>query len=272
MRFLDDKLLACCDFNARTIYLVKYDQASDWKILDRRPTVTHTMQPAQTDLMDALGNIIVVTNFNEGSLSFYRIENEKIEFLKEVNPNSWVNAHGVRFIPGYPDLVWVSYCGFQNKCAQIIDWRNECVVQQIDLEEQGQDAAFLGPYILQFARTDHAYKAVSVDGVKLPRPKMYTTVYLYKTPEDIKRGKPVLLDEWHGDGHIDAAKEYKGKVYVTNQYADTVDVFEVNRNKIFCIERLRGFEMPHGVDIRKDGLMAVTNYQDQSMRLCRIIE
>lgn len=272
VRFLDEHHLVCCDFNARTIYLVHFDTNDGWKILHQHPTLIHTGQAVQTDLMDSLGNICVVTNFNQGSLSFYSIEDGKIKFLKEVNPNSCVNAHGVRFIPGHPDLVWVSYCGIQNKCAQIIDWRSERVVQSIDLEEQAQDAAFLGPYVLQFARTDHAFKAVTSNQSAPPRPKMYTTVYLLKSPGDISQGKPVLLDEWHGDGHIDAAKEYNGRVYATNQYADTVDVFEVHKDKIYCVERLKGFEMPHGLDIRGNGLLAVTNYYDQSLRLCRITD
>ena len=271
IRFLDQHHLVCCDFNARTIYLVRFDMKNGWKIIHQHPTIIHTGQAAQTDLMDTFGNICVVTNFNQGALSFYAIEDGKIKFLKEVNPNSCVNAHGVRFPPGNSDLVWVSYCGVQNKCAQIIDWRKEQVVQSIDLEEQAQDAAFMGPYILQFARTNHAFKMVASDQTP-PRPKMYTTVYLFKTLDGFPKSKPVLLDEWHGDGHIDAAKEYRGRVYATNQYTDTVDVFEINKDKIFCIERLKGFEMPHGLDISQNGVMAVTNYYDQTLRLTRILD
>jgi len=185
--------------------------------------------------MDLQGDIFVVTNFFQGSLSFYEIRSSRIQFIKELNLNSFICAHGVRFIPGHPDLVWVSYCGSDNKCIQIINLRTESIIHHIPFDEQAQDVASIGVgagrlRAPQVARTPHISEGIVPK--ERPLKKMYATAYLFDVPAEIATSPPVLLDKWHGKGHLDAAKKLGNKIFGANQYTDCVDIFDINGARI----------------------------------------
>jgi DNA-binding beta-propeller fold protein YncE len=62
--------------------------------------------------------------------------------------------------------------------------------------------------------------------------------------------------------------EHGDLVYSANQYTDAVDVFGITPDeRIEQRPSIKGFSMPHGLDIRPDGLMAVTNYGDNTVRV-----
>ena len=240
--------------------------------MDHTNTVIRGGVPVQTDLMDINKNIFAVTNFFQGSISIYKIDAFRINFVKEIKLNSFIYVHGVRFIPGYDNLIWVSYCGANNKCVQIIDYLKEKVVHTIPMKEQAQDCAFLQQggrsYAMQFARTPHISEGRLPAGA--PLKEMYATVYLLELPENINSAAPRMVSEARFDGHLDAAKEYNGAVYSANQYMDCIDVFTLNGTDILKTGNIPGFNFPHGVDIRSDGVIAVTNYGDNSLRIGRL--
>ncbi|MEN9316989.1 MAG: hypothetical protein RIS35_3382 [Pseudomonadota bacterium] len=271
VRWIDRARLLCCDFNEKTAYLVGR-KGSSFQMIHVLPTTLANGQPAQTDLMDYRNGRMAVTNFFQGSVSLYRVANDRISFWKELNLSGFKGVHGVRFLPGHDDLIWVSYCGKANKCLQIIDIEQERVLWTVPTEEQAQDVAFLGPYAMMFARTPHITEGV----LENPRPEalktIYATVYLFRMPSDIRCSPPVLVDTWRGEGHLDAAKEFGGLVFGANQYLDRVDVFGVDDGKVRLKGSLSGFQMPHGLDINDAGELAVTNYGDQSLRIARLRE
>lgn len=269
VRWINRDRVVCCDFNERTAYLLARDK-NGFKMIHVTPTVVASGQAVQTDLMDYRNGRIAVTNFFQGSVSLYVFENDRIAFWKELNLNNFKGAHGVRFLPGYDDLIWVSYCGKGNKCLQIVDIEKERVIWSIGTDEQAQDVAFLGSYAMLFARTPHI-----TDGVlKTTKPEelktIYATIYLYSMPEDIRLSPPQLVDTWRGKGHLDAAKEFGGLVFGANQYLDRVDVFGIESGKVKLKAMMSGFHMPHGLDINEDGELAVTNYGDQTLRIAHL--
>ena len=259
----------CADFNEKRAYLVELDN-DDVRIIHSLPTTIADGTPVETDLMDVKGTSVVVTNFYQGSLSFYEVKDDEIQFRREILANRYKGAHGVRFIPGQSDLLWVSYCGRKNKCLEIVDCPTGEVVHHVDLKEQAQDAAFLGGYAVQFARTDHILRGAPKRRFWQPLKKMYATAYLFRLPDDLRSDPPQLADEWRGTGHIDACKEFDGKVYAANQYNSEIDVFSIRGGRLEHCSSIPDFGMPHGLDIRKDGLMAVTNYADQSLRFINL--
>ncbi len=91
---------------------------------------------------------------------------------------------------------------------------------------------------------------------------MYATLYVDRLPDNLKKKPPRLMVAEHFPGHLDAVKEFQGRVYGANQHDDCVDEFAYRpeTNNIKLLRRIKGFDMPHGLDIRHDGLMAVTNY------------
>jgi DNA-binding beta-propeller fold protein YncE len=269
VRFLSNNVLVACDFNECRCYLVELGQGNSISLLDHHPTLIGNGHAVATDLLDIRDNQFVVTNFVQGSVSFYRVDGKKIVFLRELNLNQFKGAHGVRYVPKYSQLIWVSYCGKNNKCVQIIDYAADRVLWTIDTAEQAQDVAFTtdGKHALVVARTPHITEGKLAPDSQVPLKDMYATAYLYRMPENLRTAPPVLVDEWHGSGHIDATKEFGDYIFAANQYEDVVDVFTIRDEKIQLVQKIEGFYMPHGLDIRSDGLLATTNYGDQSLRL-----
>jgi hypothetical protein len=269
VRFVSQDKVVCCDFNEKMMYLAKL-KGDGVEILDSCPTVIQDGTPVETDLLDVRDNLLVVTNFYQGSLSFYRLQNDRITFSHELNTNDFVGIHGVRFVPGVENVLWISYCGAKNKCFELVDYKTGTLIRRVWVDEQMQDVAFLGGYALACARTNHITRSLKKSSLwaRLRHGKrMYSTVYLYRMPQDIYVDEPVLIDTWHCKGHLDAFIEFRGRAHAANQYCDRIDVFSVKRDRICLEETIGGFGMPHGIDIRSDGLMAVTNYSDQTLRL-----
>ena len=265
LRFIGAERFVCCDFNEKRMYLAEF-AGSGVRILDETRTVIADGSPVQTDLLDFNGeDMLVVSNFYQGTQSYFRIEGDSLAFVEEQKLNDFKYCHGVRFVPGYPDLVWVSYCGHMNKCVAIVDWRRKRVLHTLAFAEQVQDAAFVGRYALVPARTNH----ITLDGNYAGA--MYATMYLLRMPENLKTAPPQIVDVWRGAGHLDAIKEFGDVAYAANQYSDAIDVFGVGATGRVELKRsLRGFPMPHGLDVRADGLLGVTNYVDNSLRIVQL--
>ena len=276
VRFITDNTLICCDFNEKKAYFAEL-LGNKLIIHDTVDTIVESGQSVETDLMDLSGDTFVVTNFYQGSLSIYKIFDKKISFIKEINNNDFVGAHGVRFIPGYRDLLWVTYCGKHNKCYQIVNLENGQIIHSVPLNEQAQDVAFIDGYAVCFARTHHIIKGVlkrrrskKKPWKKTPLKEMYATAYLYRMPENLYKTPPTFISEWRGTGHIDATKEFNNLIYGANQYNECVDVFTIEANTIILEKSLKGFGMPHGLDINSKGLLAATNYKDQTLRTLQL--
>ena len=268
VRFLTNTQFVCADFNQRRIYFAELKE-DGVDILSEIPTTTKDGTPVKTDLLDVNSEgLIVVSNFMEGTQSFYRIENNTLVFVDELDMNfKNYGNHGVRFMPGREDLLWCTYNGLNNKFVYINDYKNKNIVHKIEFDEQPQDVAFIGNYAIVPARTNHV---CSVRGGNYLG-DMYSTIYLLRLPENILEQSPVIVDKIHGEGHLDAMLEFNGKAYSANQYTDNVEIFGVSADE--KIERhgyISGFNMPHGLDIRDDGLIAVTNYLDNTMRFLQL--
>lgn len=261
LRFIGGNRFVCCDFNEKRIYLAEFS-GSQMKILASAPTVIEDGTPVETDLLDVNDEgLFVVSNFYQGSQSFFELRDDRLVFVEELKLTNFIRCHGVRFVPGYSDLLWVSYCDNGNRCLVMIDYRKKRVLYRMPMPEQMQDTAFLGEYALSPARTDHIRVKTPYEG------RMYATVYLFRLPQDLRREPPQVIDVWHGDGHLDAMKEFDGQAYSANQYTDAVDVFRISAaERVEQRPSIEGFAMPHGLDVRSDGLLGVTNYTDNSVR------
>ena len=69
--FFEHVKVICADFNEKAAYLASV-RDGDLDILDQVPTQIADGTPVQTDLMDRQGDRFVVSNFYQGSVSFYR--------------------------------------------------------------------------------------------------------------------------------------------------------------------------------------------------------
>lgn len=267
--FVDQDRVLCADFNDKRVYLASIRDGA-LEILDTHPTVNADSDHVQTDLMDYHDGRFVVSNFYQGSVSIYRLEGDKICFDGELNHNDYIGLHGVRFIPGHPGLLWITYCGVKNKCHQIIDIETKEVIHHIDTDQKCQDVAFVDGRAVVFARTDHIKEGSAKARLFSKKWWMYASAYIYEVPSDLRNDAPKFLNKWKGKGHIDACKSHNGEIYAANQYLDRVDVFALSaKGKLSLNRTIKGMEMPHGLDLY-DGKLAVTNYGDQTLRVMEL--
>jgi hypothetical protein len=264
-RFYKEDLIIACDFNEHKTYLVEMGE-DDIKIIDSHSTIINSGDSVETDLMDLRGDVFLVSNFYQGSISKYLVLDKRIKFIEEIDLSpEKKNMHGVRFIPGYEDIIWVAFCGVNNKSHEIWDIKKKEVLYRFDEDEQCQDIAFIKGLAIVFARTDHIWVSEKPKWWS-KKNKMYATAYVYEIGNLFERS-PSKISEWRGEGHIDAAMEYDGAIYAANQYLDRIDVFEIDsNNKLKLLRSIPGYKMPHGLDI-KSGVLIVTNYDDQSLRV-----
>lgn len=270
VRFISNNKLVCCDFNENKLYLAEL-KGNELQVIFQTSTVIEDLTPVETDLLDVKDDLIVVTNFYQGSISLYRINENTVSFEKELFKNRRRGLHGVRFVPGYDDLMWLSYCNSKEKVAEIVNYKTEEVLHRIELSQQVQDVAFLDKYALCFARTKHI-SGGDVSKKIWRRPKkwrMYATAYLFEMPDDLNLSPPTLVSQWRGKGHIDAVKEFGDRVIAANQYNGCVDIFKIVDKRIVLVESIKGFSFPHGLDINQTGIVAVTNYGDNYLRFFR---
>lgn len=278
VRWYDAETLFAADFAAKRIYRVK--PFSERPIDAEVATLDGHGVPTATDLMDLRVDSLVVTNFYTGEVAFYAVGPTTLRFERVVAPparpqpkrrslralfrperaqRAGRRVHGAVFVPGANDLLWVSYCDAHDRGIEIITLEGEPVLS-LPTTEQAQDVAFLEHdgirYAMQAARTNH----ISTDGPN--DAEMYATLYVYRLPQDLRKEAPTLVATQRFSGHLDALRSFRSSVYAANQHDDCVDefVWSPRTEEITLRQRWTGFDMPHGLDIRPDGLMAVTNY------------
>ena len=267
VRFVEDDLLVAADFASKKAYLVKISDG-EMTILDSHDTVISDGTPVETDLMDYRDGEFIVSNFYQGTFSRFDITAGRIRFAGEVKADSPPNMHGLRYIPGHPQLVWLTYCNNKRPCHRIVELESGRVLHHFDTDQQCQDIAFMDGHAVVFARTDHITK-----GDK-PAPKgsrkniMFATAYVYALPDNLASQPPRLVSRWKGEGHLDASKETAdGRILCANQYLDRIDEFRLGHDGTLILTGVfDGFGLPHGLDVRGSSV-AVTNYGDQTLRI-----
>ncbi len=279
VRWYDEHTLFAGDFAAKRVYRVK--PFSDRPIDAEIATLDGRGDPTATDLMDLRGDTMVMTNFYTGEVAFYSVGPGTLRFERVMTPparpqrrkrrslrsllrpakphSAGRKVHGAVFVPGYANLLWVSYCDARDPGIEVVTL-DGAHVHSLTTLEQAQDVAFLEhdgvTFAMQAARTNH----ISTDGPK--HTDMYVTLYVYRLPRDLTAEAPALVATQRFSGHLDALKSFGSSVYAANQHDSCVDEFSWSprTNEVTLRQRIEGFDMPHGLDIRHDGLMAVTNY------------
>src|SRR5574337_90819 len=131
LRFIAGNRFVCCDFNEKTMYLAQYDGVKV-EIVATARTVVADGTPVQTDLLDVNAEgLLVTSNFYQGTQSFFQLKDDRLAFVAEMKLNAFIRCHGVRFVPGYDDLLWITYCGKDNKAVVIADYRRQKVLHML---------------------------------------------------------------------------------------------------------------------------------------------
>lgn len=270
VRFIAGDLFVAADFAAKKCYLVRVD-GRNMTILDSHDTVIADGTPVETDLIDYLDGQFIVSNFYQGTLSRFAIDGGKIRFLAEITTGGPPNMHGLRFVPGYPQIAWLTFCNNKHPCHTIMNLETGETLHHFDTDQQCQDIAFVNGHAVVFARTDHISKGEKIPSFGSRKNIMFATAYVYRLPENLVKEPPVMVSRWKGEGHLDASKEAAdGRIYCANQYLDRVDIFSLSKTGELSLEGvIDGFSLPHGLDVYGD-LLAITNYGDQTLRVLKL--
>jgi hypothetical protein len=170
VRWYDDQTLFAGDFAAKRVYRVK--PFSSNPIEAGISTLDGEGRPTETDLMDLRDDTMALTNFYTGEVAFYTVGANVLQFERVILPPAqsqqtcthmfWHKfmpdslfrkriarsrktgrkAHGVVFIPGYLDLLWVSFCDAVQKGIEIVT-TDGISICSVPTAEQAQDVAFL---------------------------------------------------------------------------------------------------------------------------------
>ena len=265
VRLIDETRVIAADFGNKRVYLARID-GDDLQILDTHSTVLADGTPVETDLIDYRDGLFVVSNFHQGTVSAYEIVDDTIRFQQEIDLGGPKNIHGVRFVPGYPNLLWATFCNRKEPQSRIFCLKTKQTLHVLPGKRQCQDVAFTGEYGVVFARTNHISAGNVKPGLFSKKNRMVAEAYIYRLPKDLNSEAPRLVRKWNGEGHIDAVMELgPGRLAAANQYLNRVDIMDVSSDgKLGLSHAITGMNFPHGLDVL-GSKVAVTNYGDQKL-------
>lgn len=255
---VDGHSLVACHFNGCRMFLVRFDMGSGkYELVDQIQTEFQG-RPTETDLMswDGHGNI-VTTNFFHHNCSFYRLGDDKLAHDADSSVRIGDFVHGVKFYS--PDVVAVTsrkkHGGvyFINRRTDKLEW----VLRIPKLSVQ--DICFLSPT-----------RAAVISGHGSPLFRAFniydSVIHLLDVVRDEQRvevrGKRVFKAS-----HLDNIIHYMGRLYITDQYNNSVVVLDPD--SLETLDEYTGYDFPHGIDVNH-GLLAVTNYGTNTIEVRRL--
>lgn len=263
VKFIDESRLVAASLCGQRLYLIRYDlSVSTYEILDCVPTQSGGKDVC-TDLLDFDGSDMLATsNCNDGSATLYKLAGDRITHHKDVflpnGLNGW--SHGVRFVPGYSDLICM--CLSKGNCSSyFISLEDGNIHYQIEDEKwRVKDVCFIarGRMVILYSYGTPSRKAAVPYGSK-------ASLLAF----DLAERSHKVLDEVILEGsHVDACGLYEGRVFVTNSSRGSIMAIGVDGGTITLEGELADFEVPHGIDfLRERQLIGVTDYVKNSVEL-----
>ena len=252
VKFLDNTTFACCHFVGRKIYLVRFDyHRKNYRLLDSTDTVFNG-NTVETDLCDSNERGEVATsNFYQRTFTQYRREGDRILFDRDLPFNPGNNVHGVKYFR--PNILAVTCV----KTPAGIYFFNSDTMEQllyIETSVKAQDVCFL---------SDNRWVLLATRGTPTStKRKMYKSE-IHLIDFDIPSQKyETTFTKTYETAHVDCMVSHNGKLYITDQFNNTVLI--VNPNSLEQTGELTGYTFPHGIDI-KYGMIAVTNYGNNTV-------
>lgn len=266
VKFIDNNHL--CATNLVGMYLDLYEFDYDmktYKLLDTINT-TYNNDLCITDLIDYHNNLLVSSNFDKGTQTFYQIFDNKLLHYKSLPLycNIPQYCHGVKFYKYSKDVLCFTY----NKQFKVmfVNYTNNNIMYEINYlpNFNPKDIAFINENKMLIY-----YSTSDVVGQSNNREFISRIVYLEFNL--INKSHQIIdtydIKECHGDCIV----FYKNIILVNNQIGDNIMAFCINNEKIQMIESLDGYDKPHGIDINYDNkLIAVSNYGDNTIKIKKI--
>jgi len=264
VKFIDSTHL--CTTHLVGMYLDLYEFDYDKKIftlLDKIDT-TYNNNLCITDLIDYNDDLILTSNFDKGTQTLYKIENNKL-FLYKCLPvycNKLQYCHGVKFYN--KNIICFTYN--REFVISFVDYLHDRLLYQISYlpNFNPKDIAFINDtkMLIYYSTSNVIDKS---DTRKFKSRIVYLDVNLENKTHNILDSFDIV------DCHGDCIVVCNNIIFVNNQTGDCVYIFNLQNNKICLIDTLDGYDKPHGLDVNYDNqLIAVSNYGDNTIKLRKI--
>jgi hypothetical protein len=254
VKILDENTLTGCSFVGRKIYLTRFDRKKKtYSMLDSINT-TYAGETTETDLCDAdsQGNIIT-SNFYLGTFTHYRRVGDKLEFVRDLPFSLGGAVHGVKF---YSDDIIAVTVTKGPTGVHFLNIKTLEPVLHVEFPVKTQDACIL---------SDNKMLMLAAHGT--PKSKVGSMYHSTVSIVDFdlnKKTYTIVKTKECGLGHFDCATYHNGKVFLTDQFNDCVKV--MNPETLDMVDSIKGFDFPHGIDI-KYNMLAVSNYGNNTIQI-----
>lgn len=260
--FLDSNTFVAASLVGMKLYLYQFNFTDkSYKLIDSLDT-TYNGKLCLTDLADYYNNLIVCSNFELGTQTIYKCENNKLSHYLDIKPFHLPQfCHGVKFYKSLPNTI----CATGNKlyCIDFINYVNQELLYRINLDIRPQDIAIISENrIAILGSMGNVTDKVTnnpIISVKL----MYYDIDIHSTNDKShKLLDTCILDNYRGDSII----YFENKLYFTDQNNDNVVIVKVENDKLTFDNNISLFDFPHGLSIEPiNRLLGVTNYGDNSI-------
>lgn len=248
--FTDDNHLVTAHYSAAKMFSVNINLEEKTHEFKSEVDTTFDSKLTVTDLIDFDGKSKVVTsNFDACGGSLYGLEGKKLRHIKDFAlPEDGGNCHGARFYDSN------TICLSTNKKLLFF----------IDIESSKVLAKVPTPYFMKDICFINANSVLAPFAVRSPSKQLKSTYSsgLVYASIDLENAQCKVIDKlFFTPSAFDAIcfQRDREMFYITDQGRDRVIVAKINSNKIHLEGEYKGFDFPHGIDV-KGNIIAYTNY------------
>lgn len=269
IKFIDDTHL--CAINLVGMYMQLYEfnyNKKTSKLIDQIDTI-YDNKLCVIDLMDYDNlKLFVTSNFDVGTQTIYKLENNKLSFYKNVCKFSIEPqyCHGVKFYPFNKNILCFTFNRHFVFNVNFVDYINNKMLYQIEYLQNynPKDMAFINKNEMLII-----YSASNVTPDMKQSNYESRIVYLKFNLENKTHNIIDFCDIPHC--HSDCIIFRKNVIFINNQTDDCVITYYLNKNKMHLIESIKIYDKPHGLDISHNNkLLGVADYGDNTIKIIEI--
>jgi len=263
IKLIDRERLVACNLVGQRMYLIRYDLDSGRHEIEDCISTRFGDKEVCTDLMDGDDrNRFATSNCEHSSVSIYRLENNRLEFDKNLplpakKPGF---SHGVRFVPPDGEIICTTTTTNEMAVYFLRLVSGEIVYKFRDGEWRPKDVCFLN---------DSRMAVIYAHGTPSPREAAPYDSKVSLIALDLGAGRHEVISELVIDGHVDCCRHLDENLYITNGSRDCVTILRLEDNSFTLDHEISGYNFPHGLDVLS-GVLAVTNYGSNTIVLTRI--
>lgn len=269
VKFISETLLVASHTVGQTLFLIEFNWfTNQYRVLQMIETQAHGIR-CSTDLLDYNGkDLVLSSNCEQMNASLYRLVNRRFTYLETVEIPGVKKGfcHGAKFVSWHPDWVCLATTTGDRNIAIIEPQSQKLIYYWNDGDWKPKDICFPRPRQVAIM-----YSMVP------PRKELnaahdpyISKIQLIEIDPDFKSHN-ILSETYLTGSHLDGCHFIRNQLYLPSQMKDLVHVFKLKGHQFYHFYDIKGFNLPHGVDVDKGNkLIAVANFGDHSIYLAKL--